>query len=179
MYIWIAADISDSLAFVKEKGMETERCISPSLTVYDLPLHISLKISFNIDDAHYTDAIDDISELLKRQKRFAVSVKQIEKIEDIVWIRYDENEHLNRIHKMLDELMLEKYGVPQHEYDLSFAYHTTLFFDADKEKVRRAYDLISDTELPSSITVSRFVVGLSPDGKWDTYKVYREIESEE
>ena len=69
----------------------------------------------------------------------------------------------------------KKYGVPLHEYDMDYKFHTTLFMDSDTDKMNAAYDAIKNEPVPKTLRADRFIIGTSPSGALGTYSVYKEI----
>jgi hypothetical protein len=73
-------------------------------------------------------------------------------------------------------MLKDKYGIPLHEYDLDFIFHTTLFMDGDKEKINAAHTLLGDLNLPETLEANTFVIGKSETGENGTYRVYKTVE---
>ena len=175
MYIWTAIDVDDQLASIKQEAKRIEKVVLFKDSNITLPLHISLKISCPIPDDKYEDVVADVRNILKTCEQFVIQIKRIELHETIAWIMMESNEHLEGLHAELDTLFMEKYGVAPHRFDMDFAFHTTLFLDSDADKVKEAFLMIKDAELPPKLIVEKFVIGMSPEGKVGTYKVMEEI----
>ena len=176
MYIWVGADVDGQLSEIKEIARKAEGEIGPSHSNFTLPLHISLKMSFCVDDDVSGEVIDTLTELYFSFRRFNVTVKGIEHFGNIVWIRMGESEELNLIHDRLNGMLSEKYGVGLHPYDCDYMFHTTLFMDDDEEKVGAAYLRVKDAPLPEKLTIDKLVIGTSQSGDLGTYKVIRSCE---
>ena len=176
MYVWIGINVNDQLLPLRIQAKEIEDRIGFSNSCYTLPYHISLKISFVIDDDIYPKVIEDILSYYNTIKPFDLYIRGIENEGTIAWIRMKENETLNQIHDDLDFLLLRKYGIPRHEYDLDYKFHTTLFMDRDREKVMMAYDQIKDVELPEILRVNRMLIGMSETGALGTFKITHNLE---
>ena len=174
MYIWIGINVNDQLLPVGKKAKQIENEIGFPNSNFTLPLHVSLKISFPIEDALFDGVIRTIEEYYSTLSPFVLAVRGIEDENTIVWIRMERNEQIDRIHDDLNRILLEKYGVPLHEYDTDYQFHTTLFMDGDTDKINAAYAQIKDVSLPKTLTVNRLLIGCSPSGALGTYKVYRE-----
>lgn len=175
MYIWIGINVDGQLCDVKEKALEIDRNLCFKNSCFTLPLHISLKISFPVDDSRFQAVIGDIVEYYQSLKPFQIAIKGLEKDKNILWIRMVNNKEIDQIHDGLNEMLLEKYGVGLHEYDLDYKFHTTLFMDDDEEKISKAYELIKDIELPHSLIIDSFLIGTSKSGALGTYSVFKEI----
>lgn len=176
MYIWTGIDVDSQLTEVKSQVKALEESIGFNNSNFTLPFHISLKISFEVDDAIYPDVVNTIIEYYKILKPFDIEVSGIEIENVIVWLRMKGSEIINKIHDDLDRILMEKYGVPRHEYDLDYKFHTTFFMDSDEEKISSAYREIKDIKIPSSLYVDSFLIGASETGALGTYKVTHNIE---
>ena len=175
MYLWTAIHVDEQLASIKKEAKRIEKIVDFQESNITLPMHISLKISCDIPDERYDEAVRDVTAILEKAGTFTVIPKGIELHETICWIAMEENPHLKDLHERLDRLFLEKYGVPRHKFDLDFQYHSTLFLDSDLEKVKEAFLMIKDERIPSVLTANRFLIGKSAEGKLGTYRVIKEI----
>jgi 2'-5' RNA ligase len=175
MFIWVGINVEEQL---KETRMAVDGVferIDISNVTCQLPLHISLKISFEIKNEVFDSVLNDIIDIYNAQKPFEIKVKGIEKHENIMWIRMYSNEDLEALATYLNVMLRDKYGVPLHEYDLDFIFHTTLFMDDDAEKINAAHNLLGDLLLPKTLTANTFVIGKSDTGENGTYRVYKTI----
>lgn len=176
MYIWVAIDVNEQVIklrevaenYIKERGL--------SSTTFSLPFHISLKISFQIPDDKFEDAVSDIRDFYKSLKPFEIKTKVIERAGSIVWIAMQYSNELVDIHKKLDEMMFEKYGVVQHDFDKDFKFHTSVLALNDEVDILKAYDAIKDTDIPKTLRAERFIIGSSVEGLAGTYSVIEEVE---
>lgn len=172
MYIWCAIDIDEQVAKARQKvawvcaemGIE-----NPTLT---LPYHISLKISCEVADDRVREAKDRINAYFSAIRPFEIATEGIERQGGIVWIKHRESEELRAIHSWLVELFDRQYGVPPHEFDLSFAYHTSLYV-GDEETARMIYDVVKGEPIPEELVADRFVIGCSESGKAGEYRVIK------
>ena len=154
MYIWIACDLSVGLAEIREKCVEYNRDLRLSEAAFSLPQHVSLKISFDVDDSIFADVIAAVEYYLSAQKAFIISSPVPEMLSGILWLRIPENEHLIRLHEELDAMLLSRFGVPLHEYDRCFKFHSTLFMD-DSDGLFEMYRRISMIDVPSELVIDR------------------------
>ena len=175
MYIWLGINVDGQLSDLRGRAEEIEKGLGVKNSCYTLPMHISLKISFPVSDELFDSIVNDVAGIYSSHQPFDVDVKGIENESVIVWIRMKENEKLNAIHDELNELLLRKYGVPLHEYDMDYKFHTTLFMDSDTDKMHAAYDTIKNEPVPKILRADRFIIGTSPSGALGTYSVYKEI----
>lgn len=174
MFIWTAIDVDEQLLEIKKEAKRIETVIGFQDSNITLPMHISLKISCPIPDEKYDEAVRNIKMLLETMPSFEIKVNRVELHENIAWIAMESNEYLEMLHSSLDKLFLEKYQIQPHKFDLDFKFHTTLFLDGDEAKVKEAFLMIKDIELPETLTANKFIIGMSPEGKSGTYKVTEE-----
>ncbi len=175
MYIWVAIDVNEQVGQLREKAenyVSTHGLSSPTLT---LPFHISLKISFQIPDNRCQEAMQDIREFLKSLKPFSIVAREIEQNGPIIWIAMEENTELTYIHKRLDEMLLEKYGVAQHAFDKAFLFHTSVLMIDHEEQLLRAFHTMKDSNIPKVLKAETFIIGSSETGQAGTYRVNEEI----
>ena len=177
MYIWIACDVSKSLDHIRELCNEKNKSLGLCDVAFTLPQHISLKISFEVPDKIATRVIDDISEYLSMEHSFALDAPRPELFGSILWLKFENSEILSRLHGELDSLLLDKYAIPQHEFDKSFAFHSTLFIDGEKNLLPM-YEYVLTLDLPRKVDVSSFIIGTSDSGKAGTYSVIKTISAQ-
>ena len=175
MYIWLGINVDEQLCEVRDRAYDVNRRLAFENFCYTLPFHISLKMSFQVENALFDKILADVESYYSTITPFEIDIKGIENESVIVWVRMCENKRLNKIHDDLNALLLDKYGVGLHEYDTDYKFHTTLFMDGDTSKIDAAFDMVKDTPLPQSITANRFIIGRSASGALGTYSVYKEI----
>lgn len=174
MYIWLGIDVDSQLEEIKRKSMVVEKQLRFSNSNFTLPLHISLKMSFSIDNSVLDEVVADMDDFFNQLKGFTIEIEQLQCLDNICWIKMKQNLLLNDIHDRLNALLKDKYGVPLHEYDCDYLFHTTLFMDSDVEKVTHAYNLVKDVDIPQSLVANRFVIGTSVSGKLGTFSIYKQ-----
>ena len=176
MFVWVGINVENQLKEVRRAVDGVFEKIDISNVTCQLPLHISLKISFNIENELFDSVLNDILSIYDAQKPFEIDIKGVEKYENIIWIRMYSNAEVEALATKLNLMLKEKYGIPLHEYDLDFIFHTTLFMDNDAEKINTARTLLGDIALPETLVANRFVIGTSETGKNGTYRVYKTVE---
>ena len=176
MYIWTAIDINDQLGELRTLAKSVEKEIGFEHSAFTLPSHISLKISFFVEDEVYPRVIETLLDYYKTVKPFFVDAECIEIDNNIVWLRMNENPMINQIHKDLDRILSEKHEIVPHPFDLNFKFHSTLFLDSDKDKIEMAYSRIRDAKFPLSLCANKLIIGASPSGKVGTYGVTHTID---
>ena len=175
MYIWIAIDVSEQVAALREGAenyVKQHGLASPTLT---LPFHISLKISFPIPDDLQEAAVRDIRDACQSIKAFAIPVKALEASGSILWLTMQDSAALAKIHNKLDELFSDKYGVAQHPFDQNFLFHTSVLMMDEEAQIRRALDEMKDASIPHTLDARKIIIGSSKDGRAGTYRVDEEI----
>lgn len=176
MFVWVGINVEEQLKEVRSAVDGVFEKIEISNVTCQLPLHISLKISFEIENSLFCDVLEDITRVYEECEPFEIAVKGIEKHENIEWIRMYSNDKIEALATALNGMLLEKYGVPLHEYDLDFIFHTTLFMDDDAQKINAAHSLLGDVNLPERLVANTFVIGNSETGKNRTYRIYKTIQ---
>ena len=175
MFIWVGIDVDSQLKEIKERAKVIENELIFKHSNFTLPLHISLKISFEVEENIFQDVIEDIREVYNQTAPFEIKTKAIIHENNIAWIRMEENPTLMELSRKINNQMLTKYNVPLHEYDLDGKFHTTLFMDEDCQKVKQAYTKIQPIQVPAQLTAERFLIGISASGRLGTYSVYKAI----
>lgn len=174
MFMWLGIDVDDQLQEIKKEASIIENKLYFLHSNLTIPFHISLKMSFNVDEQLFDHIMTDVINIYKRFHSFEIEVKGIENNDTICWIKMKENQTLNEIHDILNDFLLKKYHIPLHEYDLDYQFHTTLFMDEDKDKVSKAYQLIQHAPVPKVLRVNKMIIGRSPNGALGTYHVFKE-----
>lgn len=173
MYIWVGCDINPKFIEYREKVKEINAELNLSENAFNFPQHISLKITFEMDDEIAKHCIKDIIELLKSAKPFTAKIEDIELRDDgIIWLRVQENEEFITLHKELDEIAIS-YAVKPHAFDKQYVFHSTVIMDEDKDKLAAMYERIKDIPYPQELKINTFLVGHSDDNI--TFKVDRRI----
>ncbi|MBR6704683.1 MAG: hypothetical protein IKI82_04565, partial [Lachnospiraceae bacterium] len=108
MYIWTGIDVDDQLAGIREKVRQLEREQGVTNSNLTLPFHISLKMSFEMDEARAAEVADSLETYYRKLRPFEIPVSGVEYHTTIAWIRMKENEMLNRIHNGLNDLLAER-----------------------------------------------------------------------
>ena len=175
MYLWFAASVDDYYDNLKEKVEKVKKDLDFYFGTNGLPWHISLKISFEVPKGKEEAIINDLSNYFKTLKPFKVNPKCIDKENNILWVRYYDNENLSNISSYLNKMLNEKYQIKYHEFDNNFIMHSTLFMSDDKSIIDKGYLLLKDEALPKELLINKFVIGTSPEGKPETYSVIKEI----
>lgn len=173
MYIFLGIDVDNQFSKVKNRAKLIDKSIGFENSCFTLPLHISLKASFKIDNSTFDNIIEEVIKYYSSIQPFKIDISKLEMYDNIIWIRMYRNEELDKVHDDLNKILLEKYNVELHEYDLDYKYHTTLFMDNNTNNIKRAYNLINKIELPQSIIANQFIIGVSETGELGSYHIYK------
>lgn len=168
MYLWVAVDLEDQLQELRQELDRVERLICSNDPALTLPLHTSLKISFEVDDKYANEVRNDLREYLSNLKSFRIAPERVESMGNLTWIRMKESSELCGIHSALDLLIERKFGVPQHVFDRDFIFHATLFAATAPARFEKILCL---PRLPEYVTARSFIIGSSRSGAAGTYSV--------
>jgi 2'-5' RNA ligase len=174
MYIWIGCKLP--VAFEKEirqRCLLLNKAIGLDTAAFSLPQHISLKISFEADRPE--EILTFLEHYLSSQQPFTVTLHAPEQMGNILWIPVEENIKLQQLHALLDNQLQERFGIPQHEFDKCFQFHSTLFIDSDVDKLTTMTQALAGCVKTQEMKIDRFLLGLSETGKAGSYRVVREI----
>lgn len=177
MYVWVGIDVDNQLEQLKEQAQLAERQIGFTNSNFTLPLHVSLKISFQVDEQTFSNVVQDICNYYQTLQPFDLVTDEMQDCDVICWLKYHRNEQIDAIHDHLNDFLQQKYGVGLHPYDTDYKYHTTLFMEQSApNKVHQAYEQVKNCPFPPTVKVKRFLVGVSPNGQLGTYYIYRSVE---
>ena len=173
--IWVGIGVDEQLQSVRERIAAVEERLALPNSNLTLPLHISLKMSFAVEEGSEGDVMDVLESYFSSLNPFQIPVKGPEYLGTIAWVRMQDNPTLNTIHDELNEMLYTRFGVGLHEYDRDYMFHTTLFMDQDAEKVRAGYEAMLGEPLPDTLLAERFLIGASETGALGSFRVVREI----
>ena len=145
---------------------------------FTLPQHISLKTSFNVDN--YKDVVDYMKSILKDNlSSIDITITGISKLNNgVIWFDIEENKELRKFYNMLNEKLLEKYGIPLIKFDgNNFQFHSTIFQDVEIDD--RLNDMVeilkSKFQFPIVLKVNEINFGISEIGTVGTFKVFDKL----
>lgn len=173
MYIWVGCDINPKFLEYREKVKEFNAELNLSERALNLPQHISLKITFEMDEEIARHCMKDIIDLFKEAKPFTAKVEKLEMHDGgIIWLRMEENEQFKALHDELDQIAIS-YAVNQHPFDKQFIYHSTVIMDENTEKLSAMFEKVKDIPYPEELKINTFLLGTSEDNV--NFKVVRRI----
>ena len=174
MYIWIGCRLpADFETELRSRCLAANRHIGLNTVAFSLPQHISLKISFDAPD--HERILRELADFLSARPAFTVRLNPAEQAGNILWLPAAENSTLRQLHDELDHFLEHRFGIPQHEFDKAFRFHSTLFIDENTEKLARMEDALAAFPLPRDLNIDTFLLGLSPDGTPGSYRVVQTV----
>lgn len=174
MYLWLAIDVNEQLRQLRAQAEECSRRLHAQNPALTLPLHVSLRISFPLDNMTWEAAVKEIEQYYASLRPFDMEPQGIEAYGEVVWLKIKENPALSVIHRELVALLLAEYGVLPHEFDKAFLYHASLFMDPDPARLDAAYALLRHAPYPERLTAQRLLIGCSETGRAGEYRVIGE-----
>ena len=175
MYIWIGCRLPEEFeTSLRERCVPLGQEMGLELSGFGLPQHISLKISFEAGE-RYGEILDYLERMLKKEKEFYVNLSGVERMGNILWLAFRENGTLRRLHNMLDAELNNRFGISQHLFDKAFAFHSTLFL-GEPERLDMARLALADLQLPETLRIDTFLLGVSETGTSGSYQVVRKIQ---
>lgn len=175
MYIWIACLLPEDFENeVRSACMAANRTFGLSTVAFTLPQHISLKISFEVDDSSLEAVMQTVESILSKEYRFYVNLLPAERQNNILWIPAEDNSTLTRLHKVLDAQLAKKYSIAQHPFDRAFLFHSTLFLDT-RPIPNEMEQHLKKLPLPAKLLIRDFCIGISPDGTPGSYRIVRQF----
>ena len=83
MFVWIGINVLDELQNVQAAGKLIEKEVRTKFSFFNFPLHISLKISFEISGDVFGAVLKDISDIFENTAPFDVKPQEIEAFDNI------------------------------------------------------------------------------------------------
>lgn len=170
MLMFIGIDCKDTLKELKDKCLEYNKDLNINLDAFSFPSHISLKISFEVNDK-IEEIKEEIKRYLKSIKPFYICFKRPSKLENIIWLKCAHSKKLIHIHKDLDKLLESKFSILKNDLDKHFIFHSTLFVDKDNQKLDNMFSLIKNYKVKNKLLADTFLLGSSNQGKVGSYKI--------
>lgn len=174
MFLWIGCKLPEEFEHeIRQHCLALNAQIGLDTAAFALPQHVSLKISFDTDRA--AEILEDLAQFASNQAPFSVRIMGVEQFGNILWMPIAENRSLQQLHDLLDIRLESSFGIPQHEFDKCFKFHSTLFMDTDLEKVSQMHTALKDYPIDRELTVDTFLLGESETGKPGTCRIVRQI----
>jgi len=174
MFIWIGCKLPEEFeGEIRSHCLTLNEEIGLDTVAFSLPQHVSLKISF--DTPRYEEVLEDLARFAAGQAPFSIRIRDARQAGNILWMPVEENAHLRRLHDELDARLESRFGIGQHEFDKCFLFHSTLFMDADGEKIAKMRDSLAEYPIGRELRIDTFLLGLSETGKPGSCRIVREI----
>ena len=174
MFIWIGCGLPAEFGCeIRSRCLELNDSIGLDTVAFSLPQHISLKISFDAGEKTQ-QVLDGVERILREQGKFYVNPSAIETARSILWVTFQENRTLRKLHDQLDKTLEQDAGIAQHPLDKEFLFHSTLFL-GEPERLARMQAGLTGFALPRELAVDTFLLGLSETGEAGSYRVVRQI----
>ena len=174
MFLWIGCKLPAAYEDeIRGLCLQKNESLGLSTVAFSLPQHISLKISFDCPDVIPIMAC--LEHYFARHSPFEVSIKAMEQMGNILWLTVEDNPLLQQLHEDLDRILETKFQIPQHPFDRSFQFHSTLFLEDDPEKRRQMASALASHPFDRRLQVDTILLGTSPTGKAGAYTVVRQI----
>ena len=174
MYIWTGIIVEGQLDEVKTASIEAEKKLHLQ-PLFGFPMHVSVKISFFVPNDKTNEVVDFLTEYFSSLKPFSVPVKAIELEDTIVWVRMKECDELKKIQSDMNRLLGEKFGVPVHEYDTDFKFHSTLCM-ADEKVAEAFYNEVKNAPVPMFLKAEKAGIAISEEWKPFGFKIIKTID---
>lgn len=174
MQIWSGLIVDDGLESLKNRAIALENELGID-TLFDFPMHISTKISFKTEDENYEEIVRYLIQTYSSVSEFDVPLSGIEGYDEIVWLRAGESDELERLSRKINSELAERFGVPLHEYDNDYKFHSTLCMGNAPEKTRAFYEGIKNHPFPEKLAVKRAAIALSESGRTHEFKIVETI----
>lgn len=164
MYYWIALRLNENYGNnIKAKCKELNKLVLVDEKSFNLPAHISLKISFESPINDELKLLNLLLSIVRKYLPLKVTSSHIELNNNIIWTLFEKNKTLINIHSKLDEELM-KIGVNQHPFDECFIFHSTLFMDENINKINNMYELIKHYDVKQEHILDTIIIGKSNDG---------------
>ena len=174
MLFWIGIDVGKDLDDFKRKVLDIGNVYKINKET-KLPYHISLKISFEIDNRYFNEAMDFLNLYFLNLKPIEIQVKGIEELDTIVWLRMKDNPILDRIHKDLDNEFYNRFNVNPNPLDLDYQFHVCLFINDNQDLLHKAYLDLKNIKYKEKLIGDTILIGGSFISDIDNYEIFNII----
>ncbi len=175
MYLWFAIDVDQQLTQLRKKAEQITAAGRISNAALTLPAHISLRISFPVEEDIREELLAKVRHYFQSLAPFSVQIKGLEVVQGIVWLRIRENDRLQEIHTQLLDLTQREYAIAPHPFDGDFKYHVSLLTGNDPRLARDFFQALGQLPLPATLRVDTLILGASPTGRAGDYAVTETI----
>ena len=174
MFVWLGISLKNELFDFSKDIIEFANENNINTPLNNLPIHVSLRISFEIDNTLFSKLEKELTEFANSLSPFNIEFEKIESVNHILWIKCKPSKELTNTHDNLCELLNEKYNIAWHELDRNFIFHSTLFMD-EPQIIEKYYNKISKFKIADSVISNEILIGISENGEPNTYQIYKTI----
>lgn len=175
MFVWVGISLEDTMKSETKDVIDFSNKNNILTPLENLPIHVSLRISFEIEENIFESVEKELINYFSKLKPFKICFENIEKLNNIVWLRCEKTKDLMNAHNDLCSMLKDKFNIPLHEFDNDFIYHSTLFMD-DPCKIDLLFEKITQLKFTKNIISNKILIGVSENGNANTYKIYKTIE---
>jgi hypothetical protein len=130
--------------------------------VFKFPLHISMKKSFYTLD--FENVKNEVIAFIHSKEAIRCWVGDVVCHKNMIWLPIEPNGEIKQWHDELDQILLNKYGIPIDKLDMEFKPHISLFTKGNDEQLLEMRQCLSGKIKPMELVLNRFVVGSSRHG---------------
>jgi hypothetical protein len=141
---------------------EENKSIGLPEDVFRFPLHISMKKSFQTTEFEAVKA--EIVHHMQTRGKIHCRITGVVCRKKMLWLMVEPEGEIRAWHDQLDKLLLDKFAIPIHRFDATFAPHISLFTKGDQAQMEEMGLRLAGKIPPVELTLSRFVVGSSGYG---------------
>jgi 2'-5' RNA ligase len=158
--MWVCALLPSELneqltAICKEEN----KSIGLSENVFQFPLHISMKKSFQTTEFESVKA--EIINYIHSQGKICCHIDRVGLYKNMLWLPVDSSGCIMDWHNRLDYLLLDRYTIPIDRFDEAFQPHISLYTKGSKERLLEMQNRLSRRIAPMDLVINRFVIGSS------------------
>lgn len=178
MYVWIGLGLDDTYSTdVRNYIKPINEHFHVSEAAFTLPLHVSLKTSFKVDNA--LDVANDLKNYFSNAKKVDLFLEELTVLPGVIWIDIGESSLLRYYHNFVLKFLYTKFGIQKTGFDGDeFRFHATLFQDKDnKSALNSLYNSIDPSRITGrTVKADKLYIGISEVGEVGTYKVLHTID---
>lgn len=175
-YMWVGLELPKHYETkVRREAINLNVDKSINEVAFLLPQHISLRISFQTD--MFEELIFDLVQYFEKEQSFFVEHLRVDTHQGIVWSVFKHSTILEKFHSYLIEFPFKKYDIKPHEIDLSFSFHSTIFYDPLKgrDELQAIGDTLNNVIQNEKLRIKKVLIGLSNTGKPGSFKIVKRI----
>jgi hypothetical protein len=127
--------------------------------VFKFPLHISMKKSFYTN--YFEKVKNEVIAFIHSKGDIRCCVGNVVCHKNMIWLPIEPNGEIKQWHDELDQILLNKYGIPIDKLDIEFKPHISLFTKGHEEQLLEMKQRLNHKIEPMELVLNIFVVGSS------------------